>query len=164
MDEQIQEQNFKALYGLIRHDLLQEPPNTVHISKLVAELVNGLCKFVPNKSQLHIKIKEDILRETFDNETMPYIILGLINWIEKFQAPVYDTMTNKWRKDFEATTTPIDFIIKFLQEYYEHVEKVYKEVWDARKRLINNESIIPPEHRPVVTGSNGIPDIIRSGK
>jgi hypothetical protein len=164
MEKQTREQCSKALYDSIRDDLVQEPPRTAHISKLIAELVDGLCKFVPSKARLHAKIKEDILPETVDIEAMPRIILGLINWIEKFQAPVCDTVTSRWRNEFETATRPVDFIVKFLDEYYDHVEKVYKEVWDARTRLVNNESVVPPEHRPVITGSNGIPDIIKTGR
>jgi len=160
MEEQVRE----AFFESIRQDLLQEPPRTAHISKLIAELVDGLCKFVPSKAQLHAKIKEDILPETVDIEAMPRIVLGLINWIERFQAPVYDTVTNKWRDELQAATRPVDFVVKFLGEYYDHIEKTYKEVWGARKRLVNNESVIPPEHRPVVTGRNGIPDVIKTGK
>ena len=160
MEKQIRE----AFYESIRRDLSQDPPNTLHVSKLIAELVDGLCKFVPSKTQLHVKIKEDILSETLDIETMPSTIFGLINWIEKFQAPVYDTVTNKWRDEFKTTTSTIDFIVKFLDEYYVHIEKTYKEVWDARTRLVNNESVVPPEHRPVITGRNGIPNIIKTGR
>lgn len=162
MENQIREQ--WAFYGSIRQDLLQEPPNTAHISELVTELVDGLCKFVPSKTQLHTKIKEDILHETLDIETMPSVILGLIKWIETFQAPAYDNVTHKWRDEFKTTDSLVDFIVKFLHEYYTHVEKMYKETWDARRRLINNESVLPPEHRPIVTGKNGIPDIMKSGK
>ena len=159
MEKQMRE----VFYESIRQDLSQDPPNTLHVSKLVAELVDGLCKFVPSKTQLHVKIKEDILSETLDIETMPSTIFGLINWIEKFQAPIYDTVTNKWRDEFKATDSLVDFIVKFLHEYYTHVEKMYKETWEARRRLVDNESIIPPEHRPVVTGKNGIPDVMKSG-
>jgi hypothetical protein len=143
---------------------LQEPPSTTRVSKLIAELVDGLCKFVPSKAPLHARIKEDILPETVDIETMPRIVLGLIDWIEKFQAPAYDTVTERWRNEFNAATSPADFIVRFLDEYHNHIEKMYKEVWDARTRLVNNESVIPPEHRPVVTGRDGIPDIIKTGR
>ena len=61
-------------------------------------------------------------------------------------------------------TNYTDFIITFLQDYYIHIEKVYKEVWEARKRLIHGENIVPPEHRPVVKGKNGVPFDMKTGK
>ena len=51
----------------------------------------------------------------------------------------------------------------FFKQYYEHIEVVYKEVWEARQRLVNGENVIPPQHRPVVKGKNGVPDVMRSG-
>ena len=57
----------------------------------------------------------------------------------------------------------MEFISQFLEEYYNHTEMVYKEVWEARKRISNNESAVPPEHRPVVKGKNGVPEQMKSG-
>ena len=53
-------------------------------------------------------------------------------------------------------------IYPFLRNYYDHTEKVYKETWEARKRLVNNENIIPPEHRP--KNKNNIPNKMKTGK
>ena len=39
---------------------------------------------------------------------------------------------------------------------------VYKETWEARKRIANGESAVPPEQR-IVSGKNGIPDNMKSG-
>jgi len=162
LNEQIKEQCHKAFYDIIRSDLEKSPPNTEHLATLINELADNLCKFIPSKKNIHKKIKEDIIQDEININTMSSIILGLINWIEKFQAPVYDKVTRKWKDDFKTAQNYNDFIIQFLQEYYLHIEKMYKEVFDARKRLINNDSIIPPEHR--AKGNNGIPGIIKTGR
>ena len=163
IEEQIKTQYTKAFFDMILEDLSQEPSKLDHITSLVKELVDGLCKFIPSRKEAHEKIKEEILLEVNINN-MPYIIFGLINWIEKFQAPAYDKVTRKWREEFKSCTNYNEFIVKFLREYYEHAEKMYKELWEARKRLLNNENIVPPEHRPVVKGKNGIPDVMKSGR
>lgn len=150
---------YKAFFESLKSDLSADPVQTEHIEVLLNELVDGLCKFVPSKTTIHAQIKADIIPDTIDINTMPGIIFGLIHWIEQFQAPVHDSTTKQWRTEFKSTTNPSDFIVKFLAEYYEHVEKMYEEVWEARKRLVNNEDVIPPEHRPTVTGTNGIPNI-----
>ena len=72
-------------------------------------------------------------------------------------------VTSKWRTDFISTQNCSQYIVSFLQEYYEHSEKVYRNVWDARQRLVSGENIIPPEHRPQIKGSNGIPSNIKTG-
>ena len=40
---------------------------------------------------------------------------------------------------------------------------VYKETWEARKRLANGESAVPPEHRISNSGKNGVPDKMKTG-
>ena len=123
---------------------------------------------MPSKKTLHTQIKKDIYQENINIETMPTIIYGLISWIEKFQSPADDIITNKWKNEFKNTQDYIQdytqYIVTFLQEYYEHSEKVYKNVWDARKRLVSGENIIPPEHRPKIEGTNGIPSNMKTGR
>ena len=86
----------------------------------------------------------------------------LIHWIEQFQAPIHDQTTNQWREDFKQTTNYTEFICQFVVKYKNHTELVYKDTWEARKRIANNESAIPPEYR--ATGENGIPDNMKSGR
>ena len=95
---------------------------------------------------------------------MPVIIYGLISWIEKFQCPVDDVITKRWRSDFQNTQDYLSFIVSFLEEYYDHSEKVYRQVWEARKRFVSGESVIPPEHRPKVEGKNGVPFNMKTGR
>jgi hypothetical protein len=163
LQNQMEVQYKKAFFSKIKEDLEKNPPDTQHISIIVQELVDGLCKFVPNKSDIHRLIKDDILCKTIGVETMPKIINGLIYWIEQFQAPAHDSITKTWRDDFKKTRNFPEFIALFLEEYYQHTAKAYKELWEARKRLANGENIVPPEHRPAVTGKNGVPENMRSG-
>jgi len=160
--EQIETQYKKAFFSKIKEDLSKSPPDTEHIRVVIQELISGLCKFVPNKTEVHEFIKKDILYDTIDVETMPKIINGFIHWIEQFQSPIHDSTTKKWRNDFKEATNYSDFIATFLEEYYVHAEKMYKELWEARKRVVNNESAVPPEYRSM--GNNGVPDIMRSGR
>jgi len=163
----------EKIFNQIHEDVSQNPPKLDLISKVLNDLVDGLCKFVPSKPLIHEQIRTSIIfnevdnprsgSSLYDNDILLYIVESLINWIEKFQAPAYDDVTKRWRSEFKQTQG-VDFIVKFLREYYDHVEKMYKEVWDARKRLVDGENIIPAEHRPVVKGKNGIPDNIKSGR
>ena len=91
------------------------------------------------------------------------IVNGLITWIEKFQSPIDDKLTKTWRENYQTCTDYADFLKSFFSEYYDHIEKVHKEIWEARKRLVNGESVVPPEHRQVVSGSNGVPHVMKSG-
>lgn len=160
---QLETQYKKAFFSKIKEDLSKNPPDVEHITVIINELVTALCKFVPNKPEIHILIKSDIVCETIGEETMPRIIERFIHWIEQFQAPTHDSVTKSWRDNYKNATNYAEFISQFLEEYYNHTEMVYKEVWEARKRISNNESAVPPEHRVIVNGKNGVPEQMKSG-
>lgn len=164
LEESLKTQAKKAFFEGLKKDLQETPPKTDHIREIINELIEALYKFVPSKKTLHEQIKKDIYQETISLETMPLIVYGLINWIEKFQCPMDDKVTKKWREEFVKTQDCSTCIVTFLQEYYEHSEKVYHDVWEARQRLVSGENIIPPEHRPQIEGTNGIPRNMKTGK
>ena len=86
----------------------------------------------------------------------------LIFSIQQFQSPNDDKFTKKMLSDVSNNFNN-ESIIVFLSEFYDHTEKVYKELWEARQRLVNGENIIPPEHRKQVKGKNGIPFNMKTG-
>lgn len=153
----------KAFFDCIYKDLQKSPPDVKHLTIIIKELYEALCKFVPSKKAIHQKIKGSLLIELNLNN-MTSIINSLIYWIEQFQPPAYDKKTKQWRENFKKSKNYSLFIVEFLKEYFNHLENIYKEVWDARKRLVNNENIVPPEHRVKPKGKNNIPDVIKSGK
>ena len=147
---------------VLREQLNSTPPKTEYISKLLHLFRDALFKFVPSKSEIHNLIKNDLPLDNLDEKNIPLIIDRFIHWIEQFQAPVHDNITKKWREDFKNANNYTDFIIEFLENYMKHTEIVNKEIWDARVRIANNESPIPPQHR--AKGENGVPDNMKSGK
>jgi hypothetical protein len=146
---------------LLRAQLNHSPPITTYIQQILEVFKQGLFKFVPNKPDIHQFIKDDLPLESLDTPTIAHIVDRLIHWTEQFQAPVHDQVTTQWREQFKKTTNYTDFICQFVVNYKNHSEMIFKESWDARKRLANNESIVPPEHR--ATGENGVPDNMKSG-
>jgi len=153
-----------ALFTIIRRDLTQDPPETESIKSVINQLIDGLTKFVPSKTKVHQQIRAEIFQEEINLEAMPSIIFGLIGWIEKFQCPADDEVTRGWRNRFQKAENYTEFIIAFLEEYYDHSEKVYLEVWEARKRLLEGENVIPPQHRREVKGENGVPLEMKTGR
>ena len=147
---------------LLRNQLNQTPPNTTYIQQILTAFKQGLFTFVPNKPEIHQLIKEDLPLETLDTPTVAAIVDRLIHWMEQFQAPIHDRVTTQWREQFKKTSNYTDFICQFVVEYKNHSEMVYKETWDARKRIAHHESAVPPEHR--ATGENGVPDHMKSGR
>ena len=123
----------KAFFDKLHEDFKQVPPKTNHIKKCIHELVGGLCKFVPTRTQLHEKIREEIIYEEINIETMPYIVGGLIKWIQQFQSPYHDRVTKQqWAEDYKNCKDYADFLRDFFKQYYEHTEVVYKEVMGSQ--------------------------------
>lgn len=143
MEKQIEEQFKKAFFDILNED---GPDSYDYLRKLLSEIIDKLCMFVPNRQDIHEKIREDL-----DGPIGWDIQSRLIKWIEKFQSPVHDAMTRHWANEGPQ---PVG---DFLRKYYEHLEKVYKEVQEARQALSRGENIFNP-----VTGE--FPTKMRTGR
>lgn len=150
--------------ALLKAQLLESPPNTAYLKQILEAFRTALCRFVPSKTDIHALIEEDLPLKELTIGTMPHIVDRFIHWMEQFQAPAHDAVTQQWRADFaacaEADTT--DFICTFVGAFYAHSSLVYQEACDARRRIANGESAIPPDRR--ATGTNGVPDHMQSGR
>ena len=142
MEQQIEEQFKKAFFDILNED---GPESYDYLRKLLDEIIDKLCMFVPNRHDIHEKIREDLSGSIgWDIQEK------LIKWVEKFQAPIHDITTRIWKLN-----GPIP-VGDFLKKYYEHLEKVYKEVQEARQALSRGENIFNP-----VTGE--LPTKMRTG-
>ena len=149
------------LFKQLRKDIDENPPNLTNIGKLLEQFVEGLCKFCPSKTELNKEIRERYPKQIKPEDTM-FIIQKLIFSIEQFQSPKDDKITKKMLSDISNNFNN-ESIIAFLSDFYDHTEKIYKEVWEGRQRLINGENIVPPEHRKKVIGKNGVPFNMKTG-
>ncbi len=120
MEQQIREAYEKAFWDLVD----QDPPNLEHIRKLVDEVVDILCNFVPSRTDIHAMIREDL-----GGEVDWHIQEKILVWVQRFQAPIYDQVTDKWKRNLPEKLS------EFLKKLYEHLEKINKQVWEERKKL-----------------------------
>ena len=149
------------LFQQLKEDIRHDPPILTNITKLLQQFIEGLCRFCPSKHELNQQIRNSFPKEP-NPENTQLVLAKLIFWIEKFQSPNDDKVTKKLLTQVLHNPS-IDEIIVFLNSYYDHTEKVYKDVWDARQRLINGDNIIPPQHRQTTKGKNGIPFFMKTG-
>uniref|UniRef100_A0A6C0FCT0 Uncharacterized protein n=1 Tax=viral metagenome TaxID=1070528 RepID=A0A6C0FCT0_9ZZZZ len=148
MDKQIQEQMYKAFFDLLEEDASSE--KLIHITKLLDEIKVILKSFVPSRLDIHSQIDQTITNPTWDVQEK------LVSWIEKFQSPQHDKMTSKWKKELPTN------ISTFLKQYYQHLEVVNKEVYEARTKLANGENLFQTSNDK--QNNNGIPEKIQSGR
>ena len=149
------------LFKQFREDIYKNPPNLTNIGKLLDQFIDGLTKFCPSKTELNKKTRERFPKQIKPEDTF-LIIQKLIFSIEQFQSPNDDKITKKMLSDVSNNFNN-ESIIVFLSEFYDHTEKVYKDVWDGRQRLKNGENIVPPEHQKQVKGKNGVPFDMKTG-
>jgi hypothetical protein len=143
MEKQIEEQFKNAFFDILNED---GPESYDYLRKLLNEIIEKLCQFVPGRRDIHDKIRADL-----EGQIGWDIQAKLIHWIEKFQAPIHDTKTSKWLEDGNK---PVG---DFLKMYYEHLELTYKETQDAREALTRGENIFNP-----VTGE--MPKNMKTGR
>tara|TARA_Y100000816_G_C26065632_1_gene559991 strand:+ start:1012 stop:1428 length:417 start_codon:yes stop_codon:yes gene_type:complete len=119
MENQVEQIMKKAFWDII------DEKDSVHLKKLLNEIKDILCSFVPNRKDIHIDIYKD-----FESDINWHFQEKLLDWIELFQSPVHDKITRYWRENIK-----ISKLSEFLKFYYEHLETVkediikYKETW-----------------------------------
>ena len=151
----------ETLFNQLKKDISETPPKLDNISQLLKQFVDGLCKFCPSKTELNNEIRNRFPVQINPEHTL-LVMEKLIFTIEQFQAPCDDKITKKMLSNVSNNFNN-ESIIVFLSDFYDHTEKVYKDVWEARQRLINGENIVPQEHRKQVVGKNGIPFNMKTG-
>lgn len=121
LEEQIKETYMKAFWDKLDED----PVDMEHLGKLLEEIVGALCSFVPSRTDIHQMIRQDLL----SGEVDWHLQEKLLTWAARFQAPIYDQVTDKWKKRLPEKLSD------FLREYYQHLEKINKQVWQERKKI-----------------------------
>lgn len=122
LEKQIKDAYENAFWDMVD----QEPPNIEHIKKLLSEIIIILCNLVPSRTDIHEMIRTDLAGDpdwTLQEK--------LLKWAERFQAPIYDQVTQKWKKNLPEKLSV------FLKKYYEHLEKINKQVWEERRKISN---------------------------
>lgn len=150
----------QKLFTQLKRDINEDPPNLKNIILLLSQFVEGFCKFCPSKEAFNTSIRNHYASIRIEDTLV--IIKELIYTVEQFQAPADDIVTGNMLKRILDNFNN-DSILIFLSEFYDHVEKVYKDVWECRKRLINGENIIPEKNRVKIEGKRNIPYKMKTG-
>lgn len=103
-------------------------------------IIQRLCSCVPNRKDIHEKIKGDIENEPIKNT---------LEWIKRLHAPKYDYKIDEFKN-----ITNIDELFKILNE---HIDIMMKEIKEAKEKILKGEPLYKPK------STNGIPDIIKTG-
>lgn len=147
----------------IRDELHQTPPSLFTVKQMLTQFVAGLCRFVPSRIDAHDQIHAELTVDELTVEDASRVVERLSHWIKQFQAPVHDSAVDSMQHRLSEAPDYRSGFVEFLREYYDHTEMCYKEVCEARQRVARGESAVPPERRPVVEGTNGVPSKMKTG-
>lgn len=120
MEQQIREAYEKAFWDMVD----QDPPDVEHVRKLIDEVADILCNFVPSRTDIH-----ELIRQDLGGDIDWHIQEKILTWVKRFQAPIYDQVTDRWKKNLPEKLS------EFLKKLYEHLEKINKQVWEERRKL-----------------------------
>ena len=148
MEQQIRDTMMRAFWDSLEQDVNNN--HMEHVQALLNEIKGTLKSFVPNRRDIHQKIDDDITSPSWEVQEK------LLIWIERFQSPQHDISTSALKKQLPLKITD------FLKFYYNHLEIVKKEVYEARKKLANGENLFTPD--PVSSSGNGVPDSLKTGR
>jgi hypothetical protein len=140
MFEQIETVMKKAFWDLITEDVNAVPPRFHHIRILLNEIIDKLCSLIPNRLDLHEKLKIECSPDiTWETQKV------LLKWIEMLQSPSHDNITREMASHID--------IAPFLKDYYAHLLIVEQHAKKSRDELNKAPS-----------GQCGIPSQMKSGR
>lgn len=116
----------KAFWDLLDEDMREEPPRMNHVSVLLNEIIGILKGFVPNRVDIHTAIDKD-----FEGDINWEMQSKLIKWVETFQAPIYDTKTQEFRR---KGPRPLS---EFLRWYYDHLYTVKRDIQRQKNEMMS---------------------------
>lgn len=91
-----------------------------YLKVLTEEVTDRLCALVPNRTDIHKKIKEDT--QHIDHTTIP----NILKWTKCMQAPIYDPKIDTWPRDQK--------ISEFIFAIHEHIDTIERDIRKERER------------------------------
>jgi hypothetical protein len=133
----IQDTLYKVYWDILDKELKTEPPIFDQLIKILSEIRDLLCEFVPNnptiQEEIRDKIDPDLIRnmvehQAFDDENLYVLVMYMISLVKKFQPPIMDKNVEDWEKGLHETfTKPIiysEFLCIFLQSIFNMIQNI----------------------------------------
>ena len=134
MEQQIKEQFEKAFFDLLD----QDGSNSLeHLRTLLTEITETLCSFVPNRTDIHKEIHENIdvdliknmiENNAFDDKNLYNLAVYIISLIKRFQPAVMDEDVNEWEQgmlqQFTEKFEYSDFLVTFFRSVFNMLENI----------------------------------------
>lgn len=105
LSKHIQDILYKAYWDILEKELNTQPPVCTQLVKILTEIQELFCQFVPNRpdiqEEIRDKIDPDLIRnmvehQAFDDDNLYSLVMYIISLIKKFQPPVMDKKVGEW--------------------------------------------------------------------
>lgn len=83
------------------------------VREVLGMVAAALCDLVPSRTDIHALIEADLQQGL--EEGSEALQTRLVAWVERFQAPIYDAVTARWRRDLPMPSAA------FLDAYLPHL-------------------------------------------
>ena len=137
IQKRIRETMYNAYWDMLQTQLEADPPEYDQLLRILQELRELFCKFVPNVPELQEEIKDKIdpellknmiTHQAFDDENLFNLATYIISLIKRFQPPVMDddinnweiTMLNELKNDFNHST----FLVTFFKSVFNMIHSI----------------------------------------
>ena len=126
-----------AFWDSLHEDLATEPPKYDKLISLLVELRDTFCNLVPNRSDIHAEIHENIdvdliknmvEHDAFDDESLQKLAVYIISLVKKFQPPVMDEGVQNWEQgmmeQFNSKFEYSDFLVMFFKSVFNMLDEI----------------------------------------
>ena len=107
LQRRIEETVYNAYWNILENELNSKPPVFNQLTKILIEIRDLFCEFVPNNEQVKQEINENIdpeliknmiVNNAFADEDLSTLSRYIISLIKRFQPPVMDEDVNMWEQ------------------------------------------------------------------
>jgi len=134
LDEELQKHirdvMYNAYWDILKNELSAEPPQYDQLIRILEELGNLFCEFIPNRPDIQQEIRDRIDPEliknmvvngAFDDENLFNLAKYIISLIKKFQPPVMDDDVILWEESMLEQFKPGLEYSTFLVTYFRSI-------------------------------------------
>ncbi len=137
MINRIKQSLHQAFWDTLIQELDSDPPIYTQLLKILSEIQDLFCKFVPNRPDIQQEIKERIDIEllsnminnnAFEDEDLYNLTEYIISLVKRFQPPDMDDKVNEWEKEmqkqFHQEFKYSEFLVIFFQSVYNMIHTI----------------------------------------
>jgi hypothetical protein len=130
LQKHIQDLMYNAYWDILKNELNSDPPQYDQLIRILEELRELFCEFIPNRADIQQEIRDKIDPEliknmvshgAFDDENLFNLAKYIISLVKRFQPPAMDNNVTEWEESMlEQFKQKIDYST-FLVTYFRSI-------------------------------------------